>query len=177
VLQPLELQALYDQLLIAGRRDGTGGLHPRTVGHVHRGLHRARKQAAGWHPVARRAAQRQLERRLARKGKGSANRAKARVRVATAHRKVRDRRADHHHKLALRLIRENQVVAVEDVCLAGLGRIRLAKSVHDAGEPVAQRASWRRGWASRVVLAAMWLIGPVMRGRCLMGGSVSCWWP
>jgi hypothetical protein len=27
-LQPLKLQALYDQLLIAGRRDGTGGLHP-----------------------------------------------------------------------------------------------------------------------------------------------------
>jgi IS605 OrfB family transposase len=65
--------------------------------------------------------------------KGSANRAKARVRVATAYRKVRDRRADHHHKLALRLIRENQAVAVEDLCVAGLGRTRLAKSVHDAG--------------------------------------------
>jgi len=83
-----------------------------------------------------RAAQRRLaraQRQLARKRKGSANRAKARVRVATAHRKVRDRRADHHHKLALRLIRENQVVAVEDLCVAGLGRTRLAKSVHDAG--------------------------------------------
>ncbi|MFL5880344.1 MAG: RNA-guided endonuclease InsQ/TnpB family protein [Actinomycetota bacterium] len=83
-----------------------------------------------------RAAQRQLaraQRQLARKRKGSANRAKAHRRLATAHRKVRDRRADHHHKLALRLIRENQVVAVEDLCVAGLGRTRLAKSVHDAG--------------------------------------------
>ena len=83
-----------------------------------------------------RAAQRQLaraQRQLARKGKGSANRAKARVRVATAHRKVRDRRADHHHKLALRLIRENQVIAVEHLAVAGLARTRLAKSVHDAG--------------------------------------------
>jgi putative transposase len=76
---------------------------------------------------------RAAQRRLARKRKGSANRAKAHHRVATAHRKVRDRRADHHHKLALRLIRENQVVAVEELCVAGLGRTRLAKSVHDAG--------------------------------------------
>jgi putative transposase len=76
---------------------------------------------------------RTAQRQLARKRKGSANRAKARVRVAVAYRRVRDRRADHHHKLALRLIRENQVVAVEELCVAGLGRTRLAKSVHDAG--------------------------------------------
>jgi putative transposase len=68
-----------------------------------------------------------------RKEKGSRNRAKARLRVAVAHRKVRDQRADHHHKLALRLIRENQAVAVEDLAVAGLARTRLAKSVHDAG--------------------------------------------
>jgi putative transposase len=73
------------------------------------------------------------QRTLSRKQKGSANRAKARRRVATAHRKVRHRRADHHHKLALRPIRENQVITVEDLSVAGLGRTRLAKSVHDAG--------------------------------------------
>jgi putative transposase len=83
-----------------------------------------------------RAATRRLartQRALSRKQKGSANRAKARHRVAVAHRKVRDKRADHHHKLALRLIRENQAVAVEDLAVAGLARTRLANSVHDAG--------------------------------------------
>jgi putative transposase len=83
-----------------------------------------------------RTAQRRLaraQRSLSRKQKGSANHVKARMRVATVHRKVRDRRAGHHHKLALRLLREHQVVAVEDLCVAGLGRTRLAKSVHDAG--------------------------------------------
>src|SRR5664280_80483 len=83
-----------------------------------------------------RAAQRRLaraQRALCRKQKGSANRAEARRRVAVHHRKVRDRRADHHHKLALRLIRENQAVAVEDLAVAGLCRTRLARSVHDAG--------------------------------------------
>jgi putative transposase len=83
-----------------------------------------------------RAAERRLahaQRRLSRKRKGSKNRAKARLRVAVAHRRVRDQRADHHHKLALRLIRENQTIAVEDLAVAGLARTRLAKSVHDAG--------------------------------------------
>ena len=83
-----------------------------------------------------RAAQRRLaraQRQLARKRKGSVNRAKARHRVAVCHRKVRDRRADHHHKLALRLARENQAVAVEDLSVKGLARTRLARSVHDAG--------------------------------------------
>jgi putative transposase len=83
-----------------------------------------------------RAAERRLvraQRQLNRKQKGSKNRAKARLRVAVAHRKVRDQRADHHHKLALRLIRENQTIAVEDLAVAGLARTRLAKSVHDAG--------------------------------------------
>lgn len=83
-----------------------------------------------------RAAERRLakaQRVLSRKRKGSANRAKARRRVAVAHRKVRDRRADHHHKLARRLVRENQAVAVEDLAVAGLARTRLAKSVYDAG--------------------------------------------
>ena len=52
-LQPLEVQALYDQLATSGRRDGAGGLHPRTVGHVHRCLHKALRQAMKWHLVAR----------------------------------------------------------------------------------------------------------------------------
>ena len=83
-----------------------------------------------------RAAERRLaraQRALARKQKGSGNRQKGRHRVAVAYRKVRDKRAGHHHKLALRLIRENQAVAVEDLAVAGLARTRLAKSVHDAG--------------------------------------------
>jgi putative transposase len=83
-----------------------------------------------------RAAERRLiraQRNLSRKQKGSKNRTKARLRVAVAHHRVRDQRADHHHKLALRLIRENQTIAVEDLAVAGLARTRLAKSVHDAG--------------------------------------------
>jgi len=70
---------------------------------------------------------------LARKQKGSANRDKARRRVAVMHRKVRETRLDHAHKTALRLVRDNQAVYAEDLCVSGLARTRLAKSVHDAG--------------------------------------------
>ncbi|MGH3275987.1 MAG: RNA-guided endonuclease InsQ/TnpB family protein [Streptosporangiaceae bacterium] len=80
--------------------------------------------------------QRQLasaQRALSRKEKGSANRARARIRVAVEHRKVREARADHLHKTAFRLVRDNQAVYVEDLAVSGLARTRLAKSVHDAG--------------------------------------------
>jgi putative transposase len=72
-------------------------------------------------------------RTLSRKAKSSANRAKARRRVAVLHRKVRETRLDHAHKTALRLVRDNQAVYAEDLAVSALARTRLAKSIHDAG--------------------------------------------
>jgi putative transposase len=83
-----------------------------------------------------RAKQRKLaraQRALSRKAQRSANRAKARRRVAVVHRKVRESRLDHAHKTALALVRDNQAVYAEDLAVAGLARTRLAKSIHDAG--------------------------------------------
>ena len=76
---------------------------------------------------------RRLQHAMDRKDKGSANRDKARARVARAHARVADSRRDFHHKLSTKIVRDNQAVYVEDLCVAGLGRTRLAKSVHDAG--------------------------------------------
>lgn len=70
---------------------------------------------------------------LSRKQNGSKNRDKARVAVARAHARVADARRDFHHQLSTKLIRENQAIAVEDLCVKGLARTRLAKSVRDAG--------------------------------------------
>ena len=44
-----------------------------------------------------------------------------------------DQRRDFHHKASTQIIRDNQAVYVEDLAVSGLGRTRLAKSVHDAG--------------------------------------------
>ncbi|MFF4429821.1 RNA-guided endonuclease InsQ/TnpB family protein [Streptomyces sp. NPDC001513] len=73
------------------------------------------------------------QRDLSRKTKGSANREKARIKVARAHARTADARREFHHQLSTKIIRENQAVAVEDLAVKGLARTRMAKSVHDAG--------------------------------------------
>lgn len=57
---------------------------------------------------------------------------RSRQKVAAAHRKVREARLDHHHKLAHRIVHENQVICLETLGITGLARTRLAKSIHDA---------------------------------------------
>ncbi|MFF0575607.1 RNA-guided endonuclease InsQ/TnpB family protein [Streptosporangium saharense] len=76
---------------------------------------------------------RKAQQALSRKAKGSNNRTKAVVKVARAHAKVADTRRDWAHKLSTQVIRDSQAVYVENLCVPGLGRTRLAKSVHDAG--------------------------------------------
>ncbi|MEV4238233.1 RNA-guided endonuclease TnpB family protein [Nocardia sp. NPDC049737] len=76
---------------------------------------------------------RRAQKALFRRDKGSANRAKARLSVAKAHAKVADTRRDWAHKQSTMIIRDNQAVFVEDLCVKGLARTRMAKSVHDAG--------------------------------------------
>lgn len=83
-----------------------------------------------------RKAQRKLaraQRELSRRVKGSKNRAKSRLKVARIHTKIRDSRQDFTRKIAVRLARENQAVAIETLNINGLARTRLAKSIHDAG--------------------------------------------
>ncbi len=76
---------------------------------------------------------RKAQKALSRKQKGSRNRDKARVKMAKAHAVVRDTRLDWAHKHSTAIIRDNQAVYVEDLCIQGLERTRLAKSINDAG--------------------------------------------
>jgi putative transposase len=75
---------------------------------------------------------RKLQRALARKEKGSANRGKARIKLARQHAKVGDARRDFLHQVSTVIVRENQAVAVEGLAVRGLARGRLARSVNDA---------------------------------------------
>jgi putative transposase len=71
---------------------------------------------------------------LARKKRGSANRRRAKLLVARAHRKVRDQRRDFHHKTARQIVHAHGAIAVEALNTAGMVRNhRLAKSICDAG--------------------------------------------
>ncbi len=74
------------------------------------------------------------QRRLARCQRGSANRAKAKAKAARAHRKVRAARTDFLHKASTRLVRGHDVIALEDLNVAGMVRNHsLAKAISDCG--------------------------------------------
>ncbi|WP_433343201.1 RNA-guided endonuclease InsQ/TnpB family protein [Micromonospora sp. CA-111912] len=73
------------------------------------------------------------QRVLARKEKGSANRAKARVTVARIHARIADRRRDHLHKLTTRLVRDNQTLVIEDLAVRNMVKNHsLARAISDA---------------------------------------------
>jgi putative transposase len=77
---------------------------------------------------------RRLDRERSRRQKGSLNRDKTRQRVAIAHNKVARARRDYHHKQALALVRDNQVIHVEDLNIVGMVQNRrLARAIADAG--------------------------------------------
>jgi len=74
------------------------------------------------------------QRRLARCQRGSANRAKAAAKVARAHRKVRNARTDFLHRTTTRLVRENDMIAIEDLAVKNMAsNHRLARAISDCG--------------------------------------------
>ncbi|WP_444963670.1 RNA-guided endonuclease InsQ/TnpB family protein [Nocardiopsis sp. M1B1] len=73
------------------------------------------------------------QRALSRKARGSANRDKARRKVARMHARITDRRRDFLHKLTTRLVRENQAVVIEDLSVSNMVRNRrLSRAISDA---------------------------------------------
>jgi putative transposase len=74
------------------------------------------------------------QRRMARCKRGSNNRAKAKAKVARAHRKVRASRTDFLHRTSTRLVRDHDVIVLEDLAVKNMVRNRsLAKAVSDCG--------------------------------------------
>ncbi|MBG0817827.1 RNA-guided endonuclease TnpB family protein [Planomonospora sp. ID82291] len=74
------------------------------------------------------------QRRMARKQRGSNNRAKAKAKVARTHAKVRDARRDFLHKAGTRLVRDHDVIAIEDLNVRGMVRNRsLARAISECG--------------------------------------------
>ena len=64
-----------------------------------------------------------LERRLARKQKGSKNREKARIKLARQEQYIANVRRDYREKETLRLVQKYDVIGIEDLNLIGLARM------------------------------------------------------
>lgn len=74
-----------------------------------------------------------LQRQLSRKSKGSNRREKARVKVARLHEKVTNQRNDTLHKLSTSLVRDYDLISVEDLASKNMVRNhKLARSISDA---------------------------------------------
>ena len=95
-----------------------------------------------------------LQRRLSRKQKGSANRRKARLKVARLHVKIADSRRDFLHKLSTRLINENQVIAIESLAVSNMQKNRcLSKSISDASwAEFVRQLEYKASWNGRELI-------------------------
>jgi putative transposase len=139
-------------------------------------------------PKPLKAAQRRLRRanrRLSRTRPKSANREKARRRVARVHLDVAHRRADFLHKTTTTLARTKRAIAVETLHVAGMARNRrLARAVHDAGfGEFVRQLDYKTGWyRSRLWKAGRWfpssktcsVCGHVHRGLVLADRVWTC---
>ncbi len=77
---------------------------------------------------------RRASRAAARKKRGGKNRRKAVKRLARIHTRVRNLRREHHHQVALKLVRRYSLIAVESLNVRGMLRNdRLGRAISDAG--------------------------------------------
>ncbi len=132
----------------------------------------AGKVANPRHERADRARLARAQRALARKERGSSNRAKAKVRVARVHARIADRRRDHLHQLTTSIVRENQVIAIEDLTVRNLVKNRsLARAIADASwRQMRAMLEYKAAWYGRqLVVVDRWFPSK----RCSACGTIA----
>ena len=111
---------------------------------------------------------RQQQRCLARRQKGSRRREKQRLRVARVHARVKHERQDALHRLTTRLVREFDVIAIEDLNVKALARGRHARAIQDvAFSEVRRQLTYKCDWYEKILVEVdRWYASSKSCSRC-----------
>ena len=95
-----------------------------------------------------------VSKQLSRKKKGSKNRGKAKKRLAKIHEKVTNQRKDFQHKVSLKLISENQAIAIETLKVKNMVKNHcLAQAISDASwSSFIEKMEYKAEWYGKTIL-------------------------
>ena len=96
---------------------------------------------------------RRRQRALARCKRGSNRRRKVKFDVMRLHTRIKNARSTYLHQVSARLVRENDLIAVEKLNVKGLATGMLAKSVNDAGwSKLKEYLTYKAAYAGRQIV-------------------------
>lgn len=95
-----------------------------------------------------------LQRLYSKKAKGSKNQEKLRLKLAVAHEKLCNKRKDNLHKLTTKLIRENDIICIENLNIKGMTKNHhLAKAIQDASfGTLVCMLKYKAAWHNRKII-------------------------
>ena len=97
---------------------------------------------------------RHLDRIHSKKTKGSKNQEKARLKLATAHEKLSNKRKDNLHKITTEIIKNNDVICIENLNVKGMMKNHhLAKAIQDSSfGTLAGMLKYKAMWNNRKII-------------------------